>query len=245
MSSAKLRVLLIDDEPLANREMRRLLTAHHDDVEVIGECRDADSARQAIASSRPDVIFLDISLPGEDGMALLASLDAAPMVVFVTTFNDKAIRAFELCAMDYLLKPVNPRRLSQTIMRLSTVATPAPVDDTQPLLRLSDQVFLQGPNEQLWFVTIAEVRLFEVAGDGTRVIFGRGIATTPRALRTIESRLPTNAFVRANRTQVVGLAHVREVHPWFAGRLKLKLDGGEEVIVSRRQARAFALHRSL
>jgi len=247
MSDTRLRVLLVDDEPLANLEMRRLLSSFSDTVEIVGECGDAVAAREAIVQLSPDVIFLDIAMPEEDGMSMLASLDTAPVAVFVTAFDQHAVRAFELCAADYLLKPVNPVRLEQTVSRLlktvdRTEANPA---GSRDLLRVTDRIFLQDAKAQFWFVAIAEVKLFEVAGDGTRVVFGRGTANTTRSLRTVEQRLPRHAFARANRTQIIGLAFVRDVHPWFAGRLKVILDGGVEVIVSRRQARAFAQDMAL
>lgn len=250
MSGAPLRALLVDDEPLALLELRRLLVAHDDVVEVVGEARNAAAARAAIAALRPNALFLDIHLPDEDGLSLLASIESPPHTVFVTAYDEHAVRAFELNALDYLVKPVDPRRLTSAIERL----VPARSDDDVAAeergeaptgqLTMSDRIFLRD-GERAWFVTVAELRLLEVHGEATRVHFGRGSAVVPRALRTIEGRLPPRAFVRANRTRVVGISWIRDVTPWFAGRLKLRLDDGQEVMVSRRQARAFAAERGL
>lgn len=247
MSEHKLRALLVDDEPLASVELQRLLTAHRDDLEVVGVCEDAISARKAIDELSPDVIFLDIALPDESGITLLASLDQAPAVVFVTAFSEHAAHAFDLSAEDYLLKPVNATRLAQTVARLvSRGDRAAPeADHARPSLRLHERIVLQDANARIWLIAVGEIKLLEVAGEGTRVVFGRGTANSPRSLRAIEPRLPEHAFIRANRTQIIALSYVREVHPWFAGRLKVTIDGGIEVFVSRRQARAFANELSL
>ncbi|WP_353266352.1 response regulator [Gemmatimonas sp.] len=247
MAERKVRALLVDDEPLANAELQRLLGAHHDVLEIVGVCEDATAAREAIDRLLPDVIFLDIALPDESGIALMASLDPAPAVVFVTAFNEHAVQAFELSAEDYLLKPVNALRLEQAVARLLASgdrSTPEPRDLRRPL-RLHERIFLHDANARLWLIAVGEIKLLEVAGEGTRVVFGRGTANSPRSLRAIEQRLPEHAFIRANRTQIIALSYVREVHPWFAGRLKVTIDGGIEVFVSRRQARAFTNELSL
>ncbi|WP_434479489.1 LytR/AlgR family response regulator transcription factor [Gemmatimonas sp.] len=247
MSEHKLRVLLVDDEPLANVELRRLLEAHHAVLEVVGVCEDATAARDAIDRLSPDVIFLDIALPDESGIGLLASLDPSPAVVFVTAFSEHAVQAFALSAEDYLLKPVNAARLDQAVARLLTRAdraTPEPRDLRRPL-RSHERIFLHDTNARLWLIAVAEIMLLEVAGEGTRVLFGRGVANSPRSLRAIEPRLPDDAFFRANRSQIIALKYVRQVHPWFAGRLKVTIDGGIEVFVSRRQARALVSGLSL
>lgn len=247
------RVLLVDDEPLALLELRRLLGAHEDVLEVVGDARDAETARRQIDALEPDILFLDITLPDEDGLSLLASLEAPPRTVFVTAHDEHAVRAFELSALDYLLKPVDPRRLARTLARLMTElpthddgesGPDAPGAAAPAHLAMSDRIFVR-EGERAWFVTIAELRLLEVHRDGTRLHFGRGSATIPRALRTIEERLAARHFVRANRTQIVGIAWIREVSPWFAGRLMLHLDDGHEVLVSRRQAREVASRMSL
>lgn len=247
------RVLLVDDEPLALLELRRLLGAHEDVLEVVGDARDAGTARRLIDALEPDILFLDITLPDEDGLSLLASLEAPPRTVFVTAHDEHAVRAFELSALDYLLKPVDPRRLARTLARLTTEVPThddgesgpdAPGAAAPAHLAMSDRIFVR-EGERAWFVTIAELRLLEVHREGTRLHFGRGSATIPRALRTIEERLAARHFVRANRTQIVGIAWIREVSPWFAGRLMLHLDDGHEVLVSRRQAREVASRMSL
>ena len=254
------RVLLVDDEPHARQELRRLLSDFSDRLEVVGEVSTIASARSAIADLEPDLMLLDITLPDGNGVQWLSTLDTAPHVVFVTAHQSYVFRALELNALDYLLKPVTSARLATTIGRMlpaldatarlrgETVAEPAMTagahvesgESVSPRpLSLHDRIFLSD-GDAGWFVTLGEMRLLEVQGESTRVHFGRGSAVSPRSLRLVEARLPTPAFLRANRTQIVGVHWIREVRSWFAGRLLLRLEGGHEVVVSRRQSRAIA-----
>ncbi|MFN7531405.1 MAG: LytR/AlgR family response regulator transcription factor [Gemmatimonas sp.] len=254
------RVLLVDDEPLARQELRRLLSDFADRLEVVGEVSTIASAKAAILELEPDLVLLDITLPDGNGVQWLSTLDTAPHVVFVTAHQSYVFRALELNALDYLLKPVTATRLATTMARVlpsleataqargATEATPAmeaaSYDEgggtaSRHPLALHDRVFLSD-GEAGWFVTLGEIRLLEVHGESTRVHFGRGSAVSPRSLRLVEARLPARAFLRANRTQIVGVHWIREVRSWFAGRLLLRLDGGHEVVVSRRQSRAMA-----
>jgi len=254
------RVLLVDDEPLARQELRRLLSDFADRLDVVGEASTIASAKAAIVELEPDLVLLDIALPDGNGVQWLSALDTSPHVVFVTAHQSYVFRALELNALDYLLKPVTATRLATTIARVlpsleataiargEAAATPAmeaashdeggEAASRHPLA-LHDRVFLSD-GEAGWFVTLGEMRLIEVHGESTRVHFGRGSAVSRRSLRMVEARLPARAFLRANRTQIVGVHWIREVRPWFAGRLMLRLDGGHEVVVSRRQSRAMA-----
>lgn len=242
-----MRVLLVDDSRLARAELRRLLNAFPD-VEVAGEARNAVEARVQLAAQRFDLLLLDIHMPGETGFELLASLESAPPVVFTTAYDAHALRAFEVNALDYLLKPVQEVRLAAalkkvraqlqpagpaTVLKLESSAAPP------PLLTEQDQVFVKD-GERCWFVRLADVRLFEINGNYTQIYFDQHRPLIPRTLVQLEARLDPKVFFRANRQQIINLNFVAGVEPWFSHSLRLTLRGGAEVVeVSRQQSVRF------
>ena len=242
-----MRVLLVDDSRLARAELRRVLLAFPD-VVVTGEARNADEARAHLATHRPDLLLLDIHMPGETGFELLASLEAAPLVVFTTAFDAHALRAFEVNALDYLLKPVQEMRLAAALDKVraqlqsedpNTGLQPALPTVAPALLTGQDQVFVKD-GERCWFVRLAEVRLFEVTGSYTQIYFDQHRPLIPRTLAQLEARLDPKVFFRANRQQIINLHFVADVEPWFSHSLRLTLRGGAEVVeVSRQQSVRF------
>jgi two-component system LytT family response regulator len=240
------RALIIDDERLARTELRRLLS-QHPEVEIVGEAQNATEARRAIDDAEPDILFLDVQMPGETGFDLLASLESVPLVVFTTAYDEYALRAFEVSALDYLVKPIDPTRLASTMERL-LVAWRAGAPDrlseepstgraTAPLSP-HDRVFVT-EGERSWLVELGSIRLFESDGSYTRVFFGQEKPLINRSLNQLEARLDERVFFRANRSQIINLKAVRDIHPWFGGRLMAELEGGREVTLSRRRARVF------
>jgi two-component system LytT family response regulator len=222
-----MNVLLVDDERLARAELKRLL-AEHSDVEIAGEARNGTEAAAYIAELRPDVMFLDIQMPECDGFELLSHIDRAPMVVFTTAYDEYAIRAFEVNALDYLLKPVSPQRLSKTLGRLrsmlaASAAGPSP-----------ERVFVKD-GERCWFVRLPEIALFESEGNYTRLYFGDSKPLIPSSLAKLELRLDRARFFRASRRHIVNLDFVASAEERH-GRLQLVLRDGSKVEVSRRQA---------
>ncbi len=218
--------------------MLRLLTAHPD-VEVVGQAATADEAEKLIAATHPDLLFLDVQMPGRDGFDLLAGLDAAPVVIFCTAYAEFAARAFEQNALDYLLKPVQPERLAQALDRARrTLARKEESAARRDVLKLTDRVFVKD-GEHCWFVPLADVRLFEVEGNYTRLYFGPHRPMVPKTLNYLESRLDPQAFFRTGRRHIVNLRWVENVEPSVSGGLRLKLKDGSDVEVSRRQAQAF------
>lgn len=243
-----MRVLVVDDSRLARAELRRLLEAFPD-VEVAGEARDAAEARAQIAAQRPDLLLLDIHMPGETGFELLATLEAAPPVVFTTAYDAHALRAFEVNALDYLLKPVQETRLAAALDKVrAQLPAPAPRPALAPEptaaapatpLTGQDQVFVKD-GERCWFVRLAEVRLFEINGSYTQIYFDQHRPLIPRTLAQLEARLDPKVFFRANRQQIINLSFVSGVEPWFSHSLRLTLRGGGEVVeVSRQQSQRF------
>jgi len=225
-----LRVLLIDDERLARAELRRLL-AMHPAVEVVGEAASALEAMAQIAALQPDLLLLDVQMPGGSGFDLLAALDAAPEVIFCTAHDQYALQAFEASALDYLQKPVQAQRLATALARAG-----ARVQAAAP--SAPRKIFIKD-GERCWFVALADIVLFSSEGNYARVHFGSQQPLMPRSLNQLEERLDPAQFLRANRRQIVNLAHVTEVSAKAADGLELLLADGTRVEVSRRRAQQF------
>ena len=242
-----MKVLLIDDERLARNELRRLL-AVHPDIEIIGEAVDVEDATQKVEALKPGLIFLDVQMPGADGFSLLEQLDPPlPLVIFTTAYDEFAVKAFEFNALDYLLKPVDPNRLDAALEKLRHHGSGAPFDPVaagQHRLTLEDKVFVR-EGERCWFVPLKNIRLLESEGNYTRLHFDDQKPQLFRSLTAMEERLDPKHFFRANRKQVINLAWVDGIEPWFSGGLLVKLKGGLKVELSRRQAQDFRERMSL
>ncbi len=243
-----MKALIIDDERLARSELRRLLAAHPR-IEIVGEAADADTARDRIAQLNPELLFLDVQMPGEDGFALLETLEPPlPQVIFATAFDEFAVKAFEFNALDYLLKPVDPARLAAAVAKLiqnaDTEAAPGEGPPRTERLQAHDKVFVR-QGEQCWFVEVATIRLLESEGNYTRVHFDGAQPLLFRSLNAMEERLDGRMFFRANRRQVVNLSWIDKIEPWFSGGLLVHIKGGPRVELSRRQAQAFREQMSL
>lgn len=228
-----MKAIIIDDERLARQELKNLLAVHKE-VEVIAECSDAQQAKEKIAELKPDIIFCDIQMPGKSGLELAEEISAAVEVVFVTAHDEHAIKAFELNAFDYLLKPVQAERLAETIKKLSVKETASRLDNNTPLSE-KDMVFIKD-GEKCWFVRLSDIRLFESEGNYVRVYFDTFRPLILRSLNSLETRLNEKQFFRASRKHIVNLSYIGSVETWFNGGLNLKLKDGKEVEISRRQA---------
>jgi len=229
-----MRIAIVDDSRLARAELREMLKSI-ESAQLIGEAVDTESARQLIESEKPDLVLLDIHMPGKDGFALL-ELDHVPAVIFVTAFDEFALRAFEVNALDYLLKPVTPERLQRALAKFDAQEK-TDADSAPPRVRgRSERIFLRD-GDRCWFVRLAEVRLLSVEGNYTRVHFGKEKPLLGRSLQYLEERLDPSVFFRANRQQIVNLDWIERVDPWIGDGLRVVLKDGSEVEVSRRQAR--------
>ncbi|MGV3530366.1 MAG: LytR/AlgR family response regulator transcription factor [Flavisolibacter sp.] len=241
-----MRAIIIDDERLARTELRRLLQ-DFPEVEVVDEASNADEGINKIDNYQPDLIFLDIQMPGKTGFDMLSELDHVPHVIFTTAYDEFALKAFEVNALDYLLKPVEPKRLADAMEKLRKVeksATPAPNGTPTKLLGESDQVFVKD-GERCWFVTLGDVRLFESVGNYAKVFFGANKPLILKSLNSLEERLDDKVFFRANRKHIVNLRMIDKVEPYFNGGLLLELKGGDKIEVSRRQTVKFKEMMSL
>jgi two-component system LytT family response regulator len=241
----KFKALIIDDERLARNELNTLLK-DFPEIEVIGEASNAKEGLEKIDSLQPDLIFLDIQMPGKTGFEMLQELDAAPHVIFVTAYDEYALKAFEVNALDYLLKPVEPKRLAETLQKLLAAEEKevALANAHRGILTESDQVFVKD-GERCWFVKLEDVRLFESVGNYAKVFFANNKPLILKSLNALEERLDDKVFFRANRKQIVNLRMVEKVEPYFNGGLLLELKAGEKVELSRRQAVKFKEMMSL
>ncbi len=240
-----MKALIIDDERLARNELRRLLAAHAD-VTIAGEAVDVPDALEKVAALRPDLILLDVQMPGADGFSLLEQLEPPlPAVVFTTAYDEFAVKAFEFNALDYLLKPVDPNRLVAALEKLRHHGSPPPAGGgTAARLSPEDKVFVR-EGDRCWFVPVKNIRLLGSEGNYTRLHFDDQKPQLFRSLSAMEERLDRRHFFRANRKQVINLAWVEAIEPWFSGGLLVKLRGGPKVELSRRQAQDFRERMSL
>ncbi len=241
-----MKALLVDDERLARNELRRLLAAHTD-IEIVGEAMHVEDALAKVAALKPELLFLDVQMPGADGFNLLEQLEPPlPKVIFTTAYDEFAVKAFEFNALDYLLKPIDPHRLDAALEKLRLRGDPAPTESgpASHRLTLEDKVFVR-EGDRCWFVPVKNIRLLESEGNYTRLHFDDQKPQLFRSLTAMEERLDTKAFFRANRKQVINLAWVEGIEPWFSGGLLVKLKGGMKVELSRRQAQDFRDRLSL
>lgn len=230
-----MKVIIIDDERLARQELKSMLSTFQG-IEILAECGDSKSAIEAVNTMKPDVIFLDIQMPGKTGFDLLEDLTFVPEVVFVTAHDEYAIKAFDVNALDYLLKPVQPIRLSDTIKKLQQhISEKATAPEKTNVLNETDQVFVKD-GERCWFVKLADVKLFESEGNYVRLYFGTSKPLILRSLNYLDERLNNKVFFRASRKHIINLQWVENIESWFNGGLLVKLRGGESVEISRRQA---------
>lgn len=244
-----MRAIIIDDERLARTELRKLLQ-EFPEIEIVDEASNAEEGVQKIESHNPDLIFLDIQMPGKTGFEMLQELDHAPTVVFTTAYDDYALKAFEVNALDYLLKPIEPKRLADAIEKIRKMSNGSSMQRSagsftpSTMLGEHDQVFVKD-GERCWFVRLSEVRLFESVGNYAKVFFGANKPLILKSLNALEERLDPKVFFRANRKHIVNLQMIEKVESYFNGGLLLELKGGEKIEVSRRQTVKFKEMMSL
>ena len=233
-----MKALIIDDERLARTELKRLLTPFKE-IKVVGEAVNADDALEKIEELKPDLLFLDIQMPGKTGFEMLEELDSVPTVIFVTAYDEYAIKAFEYNALDYLLKPIEPKRLEETVNKLIEKKRKKIISELDKnTLTEGDQVFVKD-GEKCWFVKLEIVRLFESEGNYVRIYFGENKPLILRTLNYLDERLDDKTFFRANRKHIVNLKWIASIEPWLNSGLLVKLKDGQKVEVSRRQAIKF------
>lgn len=240
--------LVIDDERLARKALISLLD-QYPEIEIMGEAVNADDAYEKINKISPDLIFLDIQMPGKSGFDLLEELDKVPQVIFTTAYDEYAIKAFDFNALDYLLKPIEEDRLKESIQKLlkakngNQEETKNKEEDSRKLT-VHDQVFVKD-GDKCWFVKLEDIRLFESDGNYIKVYFNNFKPMIHKSLNALDERLDDRNFFRASRKHIINLSWVDTIETWFNGGLLVQLKGGEKVEVSRRQAARFKEKMSL
>jgi two-component system, LytTR family, response regulator len=233
-----IQAILIDDERLARTELRKLLE-DHPQIEIIDEASNAKEGIEKIEKHNPDLIFLDIQMPGKTGFEMLADLEKTPKVIFTTAYDDYALKAFEINALDYLMKPIDPLRLAEAVGRLHKAREEQTERmESTHILTETDQVFVKD-GEKCWFVKLEDIKYFESVGNYARVFFGNNKPLILKSLNALEERLSEKIFFRTNRKNIVNLRMIQKVEPYFNGGLLLELQGGDKIEVSRRQAVRF------
>lgn len=236
-----MNAIIIDDERLARRELKSLLEKHTE-INVVAECQNAEEGIKAIENLQPDLVLLDIQMPGKNGFEMLEELSFVPKVVFTTAYDEFAIKAFKVSAFDYLLKPIDQQHLDDTIAKLlesenHNIRKGEVGEGSKLSKRLGpeDQVFVKDGNK-CWFVKLKEVSLFESEGNYVRVYFKNFKPLILKSLNNLEEKLDPQIYFRANRKHIINLEWVEKIENWFNGGLRVELKNGKLVEISRRQA---------
>jgi len=234
----KITAIIVEDSRLARNELKELIRPF-DEIEIIGEAENVESALELIQNNQPQLLFLDINLPGKSGfelLELLELLDEVPKVVFTTAYDEFAIKSFEYNAFDYLLKPISVERFEKSMEKVIVAIEKERSRSEEKSIH--SQIFLK-EGDNCWLIKLADLELLEVDGNYTRVFFNQHKPMIYKSLQKIIATLPINEFFRANRQQVINIRKISKITPWFSGNLKVTMNNGKEIEISRRQANAF------
>src|SRR5262249_31128652 len=243
-SGKTIRTLIVDDEPLARRRIRRLLSTEGD-FEIIGECGEGRSAAEAMIELKPDLVFLDVQMPEVDGFQALERVPsrALPLVIFVTAYDGYALRAFEVSAVDYLLKPFDRSRFEKAVERAKVRLASGPEGGfREQTLALLQQLRAKGngldrlvikTSGRGFFLKVDEIDWIEAEGKYVRLHVGKDSYLLREAIGALESQLDPARFPRIHRSAIVNIERVRELQPWFNGEYKVVLRDGTELMLSR------------
>ena len=236
------KAVIIDDERLAREEVKRALKKYPEFI-VVGEANNVDVAIKLVADEDPDLLFLDIHMPEKSGFDLLEELTTVPEVVFTTAYDQYAVKAFELNALDYLVKPLREERFAKTIEKVKhELAEKAKV--SQDVLPMHKKIFIKD-GELCYFIPISDIYYIESMENYARLYFGDKKAMIKRSLNLLEKKLDTTIFFRANRSQIINTHFIKEIHPHFNNKLHIILISGEKIEVSSRQSVKFKNWNSL
>ncbi|WP_158827384.1 LytR/AlgR family response regulator transcription factor [Mucilaginibacter lacusdianchii] len=230
-----IKAIIVEDSRLARIELKELLRAHPE-IEVIGETDLVSQALELIRILAPDLIFLDIHLPGASGFDILQQLQQLPAVIFTTAFEQYALQSYDYHATDYLLKPIVPERLARAVQKTLLNLNTLPIKASTPSAH--DRIFIKD-QQKTWLVPLKDIRYFESKGNYSQVQFAGNSPLILRSLQQLEETLNPNQFMRVNRQQIVNLNHVIKVDQVYGNRLILVLSDGTQIEVSRRQVARF------
>ena len=229
------RVIVIDDERSAREELKSALKGYAG-FEVIGEAKNADEAKEQIIAKRPDLIFLDIQMPEKSGFELLESLDEVPIVIFTTAYNQYAVQAFEINALDYLMKPIREERFAKAIEKYkNSINQKTTVEKVQPAGR---RIFIKD-GEKCYFIRLSDIYMIESVDNYSRLYFEQKKVLMKRSLRQWEEMLDATLFFRISRTHIINTQYIQQVNAEAKGKLTIRLKTGELLEVSGRQSVKF------
>jgi len=237
----KYKVIIIDDERLAREEVKRHLK-QFSEFEIVGEADNANAAKKLIEVKMPDVIFLDIQMPGKSGFDLLNELNIVPEVIFTTAYSEYAVKAFEVNAIDYLVKPIREERFFKCIQKVKEEYKKNEV--TPEKFSIQNKLFIKD-GENCYFFPLIDVRHIESIGNYARFHFKENKAMLKKSLNSIEEKLDSSVFFRINRSQIINIHYIKDIYPHFKDRLKIVLNTDETFEVSSRQSARFKNWNSL
>ena len=235
MKDNKIKAVIVEDSRLARAELKALLKDHQE-IDVIAEAANCEEAISIIFKANPDVIFLDINLPDGSGFDILEKINVVPEVIFTTAYDQYAIDAFEINALDYLLKPIRAEKLTRALNKLKVSEQES--EEYSEQLTNNSRIFVKD-GERCWLIEIGKIRYFESAGNYSQIFFEKNKPLVYKSLSKIEERLPSDSFFRANRSQIVNLSFIKSVEPWGSGGLLLYMTDDKEIEVSRRHSANF------
>lgn len=227
---------IVDDESLAIRELETLLKPYTN-LEIVGKNERTSNAVEEINKLKPDLIFLDINMPGMNGFDLLEKLDEVPDVIFITAYDEYAIKAFEVNALDYILKPINPERLNEAILKVEKKFKEEKSSQKEKL-NLEKKIFIKD-GEKCYFVPIKDIFMIESEGNYVKVYFENKKPLLHKSLTYMDSRLPEDIFFRANRQFIINLNYIKNIEPYFNSTLLVEMQNGEKIDLSQRQSVKF------
>jgi len=236
------KTIIVDDERLAREEVKRALQ-NFPEFEIVGEAANVDTAIVIIEKEQPDIIFLDIHMPEKSGFDLLEELTTVPEVVFTTAYDQYAVKAFELNALDYLVKPLREERFAKMIEKVKQELT-VKIKVNSAVLPMHRKIFIKD-GENCHFIPLSEIHFIESLDNYSRLYFGNQKAMIKRSLNLLEEKLDSTVFFRTNRSQIINTHYIKEIHPHFNNKLHITLTTGETIEVSSRQSVKFKNWNSL
>lgn len=236
------KTVIVDDERLAREEVKRAL-ASYSEFEIVGEVGNVNEAISVIEATQPDLIFLDIHMPEKSGFDLLEELTLAPEVVFTTAYDEYAVQAFEVNALDYLVKPLRDERFSKTIEKVKK-GFKKNLENTNKPFPMHRKIFIKD-GESCYFVPLADIRLIESMDNYARIYFDDMKPMIKRSLNLLEEKLDPTVFFRVSRSQIINTYYIKNINTQFNNKLTIELTTGETVEVSSRQSVKFKQWNSL
>jgi two-component system LytT family response regulator len=228
-----MKAIVVEDSQIAREGLVDMLAAFPE-LDIVGQADHPDTALELIGRTRPELIFLDINMPGASGFDLLEKIDYSPRIIFTTAYSEYAVKSFDYNTIDYLLKPISHARLAQAVAKLTSETEP-PSGEVKPPLEMNSKIFIKD-NDKCHLVTLESIRYLESCKNYVRVFWGQESAFIKKSLNQVEERLPARFFFRANRQYIVNLQSIVSIEEAIHDGYDITMDNGFKVEVSRRQA---------